>query len=188
MNFNFDPKRKLIMKPLNTLLLTRSKTAGALPAYPVTDVSEQSTFKVRVTNTTPRRALVALAAALAVSFGATSPAGATNLACKPTVTVTNLRPGGSAAIKIVNFQYKVDIHGDEIFTEGLVNKILTDGDRFEDWPSQTLQDAATGNKITQTAVGFRVDNGRGWGSLLTSAWFPHSFLCGDEHTYKHEIR
>jgi hypothetical protein len=78
--------------------------SAASAAYPMTDVGEQSTSKVRVTNTTHRRALIALAAALAVSFGATSQAGAAGLACKPDVFVENAK---GASIKVLRFEYTV---------------------------------------------------------------------------------
>ena len=154
------------------------------PANPATDVGEPSTFKVRVSNSTRRRALVALAAVLAVSLGATSHVGAGALACKPTVTVTNSRPRGSAAIKVLNFKYKI---GDNrIYTEGLTNKVLTSG-QSEDWPSQTLNNAANGVKITSSAVELQVDNGRGWDPLTPLVWFPHTFACGENHHYNHVI-
>lgn len=170
------------MQPQNTLLLTRSETTGALPAYPVTNVSERSTFKVRVTNTTPRRALVALAAALAISFGATSQAGAT-VHCQPNVKVTK-GSGGATSIKVLNFKYKVG--GNTIYTEGLSNKVLTRGET-ENWPSQTLNHAATGVVITESAVEIQEDNGRGYGPSLPLVWFPHSFTCGANHNYIHVI-
>jgi hypothetical protein len=152
------------------------------------DAGGPTTARIRVARLARRTTLAALAAVLAVSFGGQSTVGAQRLACKPTVTVTNLRPGGSAAIKIVTFKYKVAVSGNTIFTEGLSNKILTDGHRFEDWPSQTLSHAATGNVITETAVEFKVDNGPGWGPPITSAWFPHTFTCDDGHHYNHELR
>jgi len=157
----------------------------ASAANPTTDVGEPSTLKIRISNNTRRRALVAFAAVLTVSLGATSHVGAGALKCKPTVTVTNSRPGGSAAIKVLSFKYKI---GDNrIYTEGLTNKVLTPG-QFEDWPSQTLANAANGVTITSSAVELQVDNGRGWDPLTPLVWFPHTFACGENHHYNHVIK
>ena len=125
----------------------------------------------------PRRHLLgAFAAALAVSFGAASPAVA-NVKCKPNVRVTNLK---GASIKVINFKYKIG--NNTIHTEGLANKILTPNE-IENWPSQTLNDAATGVVITSSAIGYQDDTGPGYGPTKTSAWFPHSFTCNDTHNY-----
>ena len=104
-------------------------------------------------NTTRRHLPTALAAAVAVSFGATSPA----------------------------------VANDTIHTEGLTNKILSPNET-ENWPSQTLNDAATGVVITSTAVDFQDDNGPGYGPTQTSAWFPHSFTCTNTHNYIQTIQ
>ena len=132
-------------------------------------------------NTTRRHLLTALAAAVAVSFGATSPAVA-NVKCKPNVKVTNLK---GASIKVINFNYKIG--NNTIHTEGLTNKILSPNET-ENWPSQTLNDAATGVVITSTAVDFQDDNGPGYGPTQTSAWFPHSFTCTNTHNYIETIQ
>ena len=155
---------------------------AALAANPATDVGEHTTFKVRVGNPTHRRALVALATMLAVSLGATSQVGAGALACKPSVTVTNyLVPD----IKVLNFKYKIG--SNTVYTEGLRNEILsTYGDH--EWPSQTLDYAATGVVITESAVEFQIRTSNGWATPQTSVWFPHSFACGANHHYNHEIR
>ena len=132
-------------------------------------------------NTTHRHLLGALAAALALSFGATSPAVA-NVKCKPNVRVTNQK---GASIKVINFKYKIG--NNTVHTEGLANKILTQNET-ENWPSQSLNDAATGVVITATAVDFQDDNGPGYGPTRTSAWFPHSFTCNDSHNYIQTIQ
>ena len=132
-------------------------------------------------NTTRRHLLTALAAAVAVSFGATSPAVA-NVKCKPNVKVTNLK---GASIKVINFKYKIG--NNTIHTEGLANKVVDTKDT-EDWPSQTLNDAATGVVITSSAIGYQDDTGPGYGPTKTSAWFPHSFTCNDTHNYIETIQ
>jgi hypothetical protein len=157
----------------------------ASTSSPVTDVGEQSTCKARFWNTRHRRALLALAGVLAVSLCATPRTGAQALACKPNVRVVNLRGVGTAAIKVLSFKYKV---GDNtIYTEPLTNKILTPYET-ENWPSQTLNHAPNGTVVTSSAVELQIDNGPGWGTPFTSAWFPHSFACGPRHNYIHEIR
>ena len=97
-----------------------------------------------VQNTTYRRALVALLAALSVvSFvGATSQTAMAGVKCKPNVRVTNKQ---GASIKVLNFKYKIG--SNTIYTEGLVNKVLTPNET-ENWPSQTLNNAATGVVLT----------------------------------------
>jgi hypothetical protein len=168
----------------NTMAIYDDMTRG-LTSSPVTGVGEQSTFKARLKNTRHRRALLALAAMLAVSLGATPRTGAQALACKPNVRVVNLRGVGTAAIKVLSFKYKV---GDNtVYTEPLANKILTPY-QTENWPSQTLNHAPNGTVITSSAVELQIDNGPGWGPSFTSAWFPHTFGCGARHNYIHEIR
>ncbi|MBN8561054.1 MAG: hypothetical protein J0L70_11055 [Leptolyngbya sp. UWPOB_LEPTO1] len=139
-------------------------------------------------NATHRRVLVALTMSLAVTFGATVPFGATSPAtaagvkCQPSVKVTNKK---GASIKVLRFLYKVG--GSTVYTEGLVNKVLTPNET-ETWSSQTLNNAATGVVVTSTAVEYKDDTGRGYGSPHTSAWFPHSFTCAANHNYIHEIQ
>jgi hypothetical protein len=137
-----------------------------------------------IQNTTYRRALVALLVALStVSFvGATSQTAMAGVKCKPNVRVTNNQ---GASIKVLNFKYKIG--SNTIYTEGLVNKVLTPNET-ENWPSQTLNNAATGVVLTSTAVEYKKDTGSGYKDPpLTSAWFPHSFTCGSNHNYIHEI-
>ncbi len=141
-----------------------------------------------IQNTTHRRALVALttavalATALTVSFGATSQPAAAGVKCQPNVRVTNKK---GASIKVLNFKYKIGTN--TIYTEGLTNKILTPNET-ENWPSQRLSAAANGVVLTSTAVEYKDDTGGGYGSPRTSAWFPHSFTCGSNHNYIHEIQ
>ncbi|MBD1845331.1 hypothetical protein H6F89_18350 [Cyanobacteria bacterium FACHB-63] len=141
-----------------------------------------------IQNTTHHRVLVALTTALAVTFGAalpfsaTSPATAAGVKCQPSVRVTNKK---GASIKVLRFLYKVG--GNKVYTEGLANKILTPNET-ENWSSQTLNNAATGVVVTSTAVEYKDDTGSGYGSPRTSAWFPHSFTCGSNHNYIHEIQ
>jgi len=111
--------------------------------------------------------------------GTTAPrATADSENCRPNVRVTN---SSGNDIKVTKFKYKVT-GSPEIFTESLVNKNLSD-DETENWPSQTLRFAVKGVVISETAVEFKPDTGPGWGSPTTSAWFPHSFTCGDNHNY-----
>ena len=159
-----------------------------LAAYPVTNVGERSTFKVRVTNTTHRRALVALAAVLAVSFGATSQAGAAGLACKPDVHVTNNK---GKSIKVLNFRYTVN--GTE-HTEALDNKRLAVGETG-DWLNVNLQEVADGIVIDSTRVQYKDDTsgvgspvGDPYGPPRFSVSFPHTFTCGANHNYNHVIQ
>lgn len=141
-----------------------------------------------IQNTTHRRALVALATAvavttaLAVSFGATPQAAVAVVNCKPNVRVTNKK---GASIKVISFKYKIG--SNTIYTEGLGNKILTQNET-ENWSSQTLNNAANGVVITSTAVEYRDDTGPGYGSPRTSAWFPHSFTCAASHNYIQEVQ
>lgn len=137
-----------------------------------------------IQNITHRRALVALAMALAVSFGAidTRPQSAVaGVKCSPNVRVTNNK---GASIKVLSFKYKIG--SNTIYTEGLDNKILTRNET-ENWPSQTLNSAANGVVLTSTAVEYKDDTGSGYGNPRTSAWFPHSFTCDSSHNYIHEI-
>lgn len=139
-------------------------------------------------NATYRRVLAALTMALAVSFGATVPFGATSPAtaagvkCQATVKVTNKK---GASIKVLRLLYKVG--GNTVYTEGLLNKVLTPNET-ETWSSQTLNNAATGVVVTSTAIEYRDDTGRGYGSPRTSEWFPHSFTCAPNHNYVHAIQ
>jgi hypothetical protein len=141
-----------------------------------------------IQNTTHRRALVALATAvavtttLAVSFGATPQSAVAGVKCQPNVRVTNKK---GASIKVLNFKYKIG--SSTIYTEGLGNKILTPNET-ENWPSQTLNQAANGVVITSTAVEYKDDTGSGYGSPRTSAWFPHSFTCAANHNYIQEVQ
>lgn len=126
--------------------------------------------------------LIALAAVLAVSFGATSVASAT-VKCKPNVRVINEK---GASIKVLNFKYKIGTS--TIYTEGLDNKIVAANGGTENWPSQTLDDAANGVVITSSAVEFKDDTGSGYGPPRMSSWHPHSFVCGPTHNYIHTIQ
>jgi hypothetical protein len=112
-------------------------------------------------------------------------ASAANLKCKPTVKATNNK---QAAIKVTKFKYKV-AGGNEIYTEGLVNKRLAPGET-EDWPSQTLGHAATGVVVSSHAVEYKNDNsgaGDGWGPPQTSAWITRTYTCNDNHTYPTDV-
>jgi hypothetical protein len=129
------------------------------------------------------RTLVALAAFAAVSLGNSASAAAVH--CKPDVEVTNKK---GASIKVLTFKYKI-AGNPNAFTEGLANKRLARNEK-EEWPSQTLNNAANGVVITSSAVEFQNDNsgsGGGYGPRQTSAWHPHSFECGGNHTYKHTV-
>lgn len=132
---------------------------------------------------THRHALATLAAALAVSFGAASPAVAARIECKPTIKVENKKP---ASIKVLKLEYTVL---GKAHDEGLDNKRLAAGEEDE-WRSVRLQDAAIGNVISATRVQFKNDNsgaGDGYGPAVWSKSFPHSFNCGDNHNYIHVI-
>ena len=130
-----------------------------------------------------RRTGIALAAALALSFGATAPARANKLACKPNVRVTNQK---GASIKVLRFLYTV---GGTEYSEGLTNKRLAP-DETENWPSQTLQNAATGIVITSSRIEYKNDNsgaGDGYGPPVMSSPFPHSYTCNASHNYIHVV-
>lgn len=121
----------------------------------------------------------------AATLGLGSTAFAANLACKPDVEVTNKKP---ASIKVLKFKYKV-AGSNTVHTEGLNNKKLAVNET-EEWRSQKLGHAATGIVVTDTAVEYKDDNsgaGDGYGPVRSSPWFPHTFTCGDNHTYKHTI-
>lgn len=113
-------------------------------------------------------------------------AQAANLHCVPKeITVTNKKP---ASIKVLKLKYKV-AGSDKVYTEGLDNKKLAPDER-EEWPKQRLNHAATGVVVTETAIEYKNDNsgdGDGYGKPVTSKWFPHSYTCGSNHTYNHEI-
>ena len=129
------------------------------------------------------RTLVATAALAAMGLGNAAFAAAVN--CKPNVEVTNKK---GASIKVLTFKYKI-AGSSETFTEGLANKKLS-ANETEDWPSQTLNHAANGVVITSSAVEFQNDasgSGGGYGPRRTSAWHPHTFECGGNHTYKHNV-
>jgi hypothetical protein len=140
--------------------------------------------KINLLQKNQRRVLAILVAALAmaVSFGSKPQTAVAGVQCKPNVRVTNKK---GASIKVLNFKYKIG--NSSIYTEGLVNKVLTPNET-ENWPSQTLGNAATGVVITSTAIEYKNDTGRGYGPPVTSAWFPHSFTCNDNHNYIHEIQ
>lgn len=129
------------------------------------------------------RTLAATAVITVIALGNTAFAAAVN--CKPTVEVTNKK---GAAIKVLKFLYKIEGNPNEK-TEGLSNKKLASNET-EDWPSQTLNFAANGVVITSTAVEYRDDttgSGGNFGPIRRSAWHPHSFKCGNNHTYKHDV-
>jgi hypothetical protein len=116
--------------------------------------------------------------------GTTAPrATADSQKCRPNVRVTN---SSGNDIKVTKFKYKVS-GSPEVFTESLVNKNLSPNET-ENWPSQTLRFAVKGVVVSETAVEFKPDTGPGWGSPTSSAWFPHSFTCGDNHNYIQTIQ
>ena len=132
----------------------------------------------------PRRPLAVLAAALAISFVATSSAGAVNLACKPKVIAPNNK---GASIKVLAFRYTVA--GTE-WTEALDNKRLAVGET-EDWNSVNLQHAASGIRITSTRLEIKNDNsgaGDGYGPMVLTPSINRPYVCTDGHTYPHDIR
>ena len=136
------------------------------------------------TNIVPRHPLGVLAAALAISLGATSSAGAVNLACKPKVIATNNK---GASIKVLAFRYTVA--GTE-YTEALDNKRLAVGET-EEWNSVNLQHAASGIRITSTRLEMKNDNsgdGDGYGPMVLSPSINRPYICTDGHTYPHDIR
>ena len=147
----------------------------------------QSNLNVPITNNSHRYRLAALAAALTVSFGAASPAGAGDLECTPDVHVTNKK---GASIKVLNFRYTVN--GVE-HTEPLTNKRLAVGEQ-EHWHNQKLNHAATGIVITSSRIEYKDDTSGGgspigdpYGPPRMSRAFPHTFTCTDEHNYNHDI-
>jgi hypothetical protein len=134
-------------------------------------------------NSAHHHVLAGLTTALALSFGAVSQAGAADLACKPTIIVTNSK---GASIKVLAFDYKVA--GKEE-TENLSNKRLAVGET-EEWKSVKLQHAATGIDVTSTRIQFKNDNsgaGDGYGPVETSNWINRPYFCTDGHTYPHTI-
>jgi hypothetical protein len=158
----------------NTMAFFHDMSAASA-ADPVTEVDEQSRSNARGAKPTQRRALVALAATLALSFGVTSQADAGDLKCEPDVFVKNNK---ATAIKVLRFEYTV--LGKEEKVESLVNKRLAPGET-EEWPTQKLKEAAEGNAIISTRVEFKNDNsggGDGWGSPKWS--LPH----GHSESYK----
>ena len=155
--------------------------SAALAAYPVTDVGEHSRSEVRVTNTPHRRALVALAAALAVSFGAMQEASAAPN-CKPDIFVKNNK---DKAIKVLRFKYKVKDRAGT-FDEGLANKRLAPGETG-DWDKVALQEAAIGNVITSTWVEYR-DDTSGVGDPVGDPWGPARLSPEYEHDDGYECQ
>ena len=146
----------------------------------------QSNLNVRVTNTSHRYRLAAVAAALTVLFGAASPAVADGLHCTPDVFVKNRK---GASIKVLKFAYQRK--GEEPKVESLVNKRLAPGEQ-ERWPSQRLSDAAPDHYIVQTAVQYKNDNsgaGDGYGPAVWSEWHPHTetYTCQAGRNYAHFI-
>ena len=118
---------------------------------------------------------------------ATAPrARAQRLACAPSIIAHNNK---EIAIKVIRFKYKVA--GDNTtWYEALDNKVLAAGEQDKTWRRVTLQHAARGIVITETAVEYKNDNsgsGDGFGAPVWSAWFPHTYTCGDNHTYPHAI-
>ncbi|MEO8249079.1 MAG: hypothetical protein ABI589_06885 [Burkholderiales bacterium] len=140
------------------------------------------TYFNNTTTAIHRRALVTLAAALALSLGAASPAFAVP-ACKIDVFVKNEQ---SASIKVLRFKYSVkDKSG--TFIESLSNKRLAPGET-EEWPNQALREAGEGNLITNTWVEYKRDNsgaGDGYGPPEWSKPFPHSstYTCLNDRNY-----
>jgi len=143
------------------------------------------TYVNDTTVTIGRRALVAIAAALALSLGVTSQARAAD--CKPNVRVVNHK---GASIKVLRFLYTV---GGQEFSESLADKRLAVSET-EDWPSQRLNGASVGQVITSSRVEFKNDTsgvgspiGDPYGPPVMSRPFPHSFQCNDLHNYIHDI-
>ena len=136
-----------------------------------------------------RGALVAIVAALAVSFGATPQAGAADLTCKPDVFAKNRK---AASIKVTRFEYTVL---GRTYTEGLANKRLAPGEEV-DWDKVRLQHAAIGNVITSTRIEYKDDTG-GVGSPIGDPYgpprwsdpHPHtsSYPCLTDRNYAHYI-
>ena len=131
-----------------------------------------------------KTSLIALAVALAVSFGAT-PAGAGGLECEPDVYVENRK---GASIKVLKFEYTVN--GTK-HVESLVNKRLAPGEE-EHWFGQKLSEAATGILITSTRVQYKNDNsgaGDGYGPPVWSDSHPHTptYVCLAGRNYAHYI-
>jgi hypothetical protein len=134
-----------------------------------------------------RHPLAALAAALAVSFGAVSQAGAAGLACKPDIYVKNRKP---ASIKVLKLEYMVE--GDpRRYPEALDNKRLAPGEE-DHWSRVKLGEAAVNIWITQTRVQFKNDNsgaGDGYGPPKWSDWHTHTegYKCQDGRNYAHYL-
>jgi hypothetical protein len=136
----------------------------------------QSNLKVRVTNTSHRYRLAAVAAALTVSFGAASQAGAADLNCEPDVVVENKK---DISIKVLRFAYTVLNKSEPYYVESLANKRLAPGER-ETWPTQKLKEAADGNVITHTWVEYKPDTS-GVGSPIGDPYGPADW--SDDHTH-----
>ena len=136
-----------------------------------------------------RGALIAVAAALAMSFGAIPQASADNLKCKIDVYTMNRKP---ASIKVIRFEYTVL---GKTYTEGLANKRVAPGEEV-DWDKVSLQHAAIGNVITSTRVEYKDDTsgvgspiGDPYGPPKWSKAHPHtsSYPCMTDRNYAHYI-
>jgi hypothetical protein len=139
-------------------------------------------LNVAVTNTRHRCRLAAVVAALVVSFGSASQAGAN---CAADVVVENKKP---LAIKVLRFEYRV---GGKTFTEPLANKRLAKGER-ETWRTQNLGHVNDGQVITTTRVEFKEDTsgvgspiGDPYGPPKWSDYHDHSstYICFDGRDY-----
>jgi hypothetical protein len=134
----------------------------------------QSNLNVPVTNTSHRYRLAAVAAALTVSFGAASQAGAAGLECKADIVAENKK---DISIKVLRFEYEVL---GKTYTEPLANKRLAPGER-ETWPTQKLAHAANGNLITTTRLEYK-DDTSGTGSPIGDPYGPPKWSDYHPHT------
>ncbi|RZL89435.1 MAG: hypothetical protein EOP82_19810 [Variovorax sp.] len=121
-----------------------------------------------------RGALAALAAALAMSFGAMPQASADGLKCRIDLYAKNRTP---ASIKVTRFEYTVR---GNTYTEGLANKRVAPGEEV-DWDKVSLQHAAIGNVITSTRVEYKEDTS-GVGSPIGDPYGPPKWSAPHTHT------
>lgn len=140
-----------------------------------------------IQSTTHRRALLVFAgvltfASVATAFLSNTSPVLANVKCKPDVKVTNNK---GASIKVLNFKYKIG--SGTVYTEGLANKVVGKNDS-NTWNTQSLNHAATGIVITETAIEYKDDTGRGYGPSKTSSWTSHTSACNSAKDYNHVIQ
>jgi hypothetical protein len=144
-------------------------------------------FGISPIQSTPhRRALLAFAGALAFASGATtllsntSPVVAAGVHCNADVSVTNNK---GASIKVLNFKYKIG--SGAVYTEELSNEIVMPGKSYT-WKNQSMNNAATGVVITDIALEYKDDTGKGYGPAQKSPWVSRTHPCDASSNY-HQV-